>query len=205
MVPINCPLIILYRIELKGRNRMANGNVIVREAMKANPVVVSSDITVQEAAVLMRSHKVDSCFVGTEKPLGIVTERDIVQKVVAENLHPSEVTIDTIMTTPIVVIDPFSSLQDAMEMMGKCSVRRLPVIEHNRLIGVVTQKDILQITPVLKEISHEWYAIKQRDETYFKKQMFSGKCEDCGMLSAQLRNVDGRLLCEDCIDALRYE
>lgn len=184
---------------------MANGNVIVREAMKTNPVIVSPDITVHEAAALMRSRKVDSCFVGTEKPLGIVTERDIVRKVVAENLHPSEVTIDTIMTTPIVVIDPFSSLQDAMEMMGKCSVRRLPVIEHNRLIGVITQKDIFKITPVLKEISHEWYAIKKRDETYFKKQVFSGKCEDCGMLSSQLRNVEGRILCEGCIDALKFE
>jgi formylmethanofuran dehydrogenase subunit E len=92
-----------------------------------------------------------------------------------------------------------------MEMMGKCHVRRLPVIEHDRLIGVITQKDILKITPTLKEISHEWYTISKRDESYFKKQVFSGICEDCGTLSTQLRNVDGRLLCEDCIDALKYE
>ena len=184
---------------------MTKGNVIVREAMKTNPVIVPPDITVQEAAALMRSHKVDSCFVGSEKPLGIVTERDIVRKVVAENIHPNEITIENIMTTPIVVINPFASLQDAMQMMKRCNVRRLPVIEHNRLIGVITQQDILKITPVLKEISHEWYAISQRDESYYKKQVFSGICEDCGTLSSQLRNVDGRLLCEDCIDALKYE
>jgi len=184
---------------------MAKGNVIVREAMKTNPVIVSPDITVQEAAALMRSHKVDSCFVGSEKPLGIVTERDIVRKVVAENIHPSDITIDNIMTTPIVVINPFASLQDALQMMKRCNVRRLPVIEHDRLIGVITHEDILRITPVLKEISHEWYAISQRDESYYKKQVFSGICEDCGTLSTQLRNIDGRLLCEDCIDALKYE
>ena len=184
---------------------MTKGNVIVREAMKTNPVIVPPDITVQEAAALMRSHKVDSCFVGSEKPLGIVTERDIVRKVVAENIHPNEITIENIMTTPIVVINPFASLQDAMQMMKRCNVRRLPVIEHNRLIGVITQQDILKITPVLKEISHEWYAISQRDESYYKKQVFSGICEDCGTLSSQLRNVEGRLLCEDCIDALKYE
>jgi len=184
---------------------MTMGKVIVREAMKTSPVIVPPDITVQEAAALMRSHKVDSCFVGSEKPLGIVTERDIVRKVVAENIHPSDVTIAAIMTTPIVVINPFASLQEAMEMMGKCNVRRLPVIEHNLLIGVITEQDILQITPVLKEISHEWYSINKRDESYFKKQVFSGKCEDCGTLSTQLKNVDGRLLCEDCIDALKYE
>ena len=184
---------------------MAKGKVIVREAMKTKPVVVSADITVQESAALMKSRKVDSCFVGSEKPLGIVTERDIVRKVVAENLHPNEVTIDAIMTTPIVVIDPFASLQDAMQMMGKCNIRRLPVIEHDRLIGVITQKDILKITPVLKEISHEWYSINKRDESYYEKQVFSGICQDCGTLSTQLRNIDGRLLCEDCIDALNYE
>jgi CBS domain-containing protein len=184
---------------------MTKGNVIVREAMKTNPVIVLPDITVQEAAALMKSHKVDSCFVGSEKPLGIVTERDIVRKVVAENIHPSEITIENIMTTPIVVINPFASLQDAMQMMKRCNVRRLPVIEHNRLIGVITQQDILKITPVLKEISHEWYAISQRDESYYKKQVFSGICEDCGTLSSQLRNIEGRLLCEDCIDALKYE
>lgn len=184
---------------------MTKGKVIVREAMKTNPVIVPPDITVQEAAALMRSRKVDSCFVGFEKPLGIVTERDIVRKVVAENINPSEITIDGIMTTPIVVIDPFASLQDALQMMKKCNVRRLPVIEHNRLIGVITQQDILKITPVLKEISLEWYEISQRDESYYKKQIFSGICEDCGTLSSQLRNIDGKLLCEDCIDALKYE
>jgi CBS domain-containing protein len=184
---------------------MTKGNVIVREAMKTKPVIAPPDITVQEAAALMRSHKVDSCFVGSEKPLGIVTERDIVRKTVAENIHPSQVTIEKIMTTPIVVIDPFSSIQEALEIMKKCNVRRLPVIEHNRLIGVITQRDILNITPVLKEISHEWYAITQRDESYYQKQVFSGICEECETLSANLRNVDGKLLCEDCIDALKYE
>ena len=184
---------------------MTKGNVIVREAMKTNPVIAPPDITVQEAAALMRSHKVDSCFVGSEKPLGIITERDIVRKTVAENIHPSEITIEKIMTTPIVIIDPFSSIQEALEIMKKCNVRRLPVIEHNRLIGVITQRDILNITPVLKEISHEWYAITQRDESYYQKQVFSGICEECETLSANLRNVDGKLLCEDCIDALKYE
>jgi len=61
------------------------------------------------------------------------------------------------------------------------------------------------ISPILHEISREWYDITVRDETHLKKQIFSGKCEDCGTLSANLKNIDGRLLCEDCIDALKYE
>ena len=60
-------------------------------------------------------------------------------------------------------------------------------------------------SPVLHEISREWYDIRVRDEKYYKKQVFSGKCEDCGILSANLKMIDGRLLCDDCIDALKYE
>jgi len=92
-----------------------------------------------------------------------------------------------------------------MKTMGKCNVRRLPVCENHELIGIITQKDISMISPVLHEISREWYDITVRDETHYHKQIFSGKCEDCGILSANLKSIDGRLLCDDCIDALKYE
>ena len=104
-----------------------------------------------------------------------------------------------------VITDPYINLEKAMKMMGKCNVRRLPVVENDKLIGIITQRDISRISPILHEISREWYDIKSRDESYYKKQIFSGKCEDCGVLSANLKNIDGRLLCEDCIDALEYE
>ena len=92
-----------------------------------------------------------------------------------------------------------------MKTMGKCNVRRLPVCENDKLIGIITQKDISRMSPILHEISREWYDITVRDESYYKKQIFSGKCEDCSVLSANLKNIDGRLLCDDCIDALKYE
>ena len=109
------------------------------------------------------------------------------------------------MSSPILVIDPYVSLEEAMKTMGKCNVRRLPVVEKDELIGIITNKDISRISPILHEISREWYNISKRDEAYMKRQVFSGKCEDCGTLSANLKDVDGCLLCEDCIDALEYE
>ena len=109
------------------------------------------------------------------------------------------------MSTPVIVVDPYITLEEAMKTMGKCNIRRLPVIENGELIGIITQKDISRISPVLHEISREWYDITVADETHYKSQIFSGKCEDCGTLSTNLRSVDGRLLCEDCIDSLKYE
>lgn len=153
----------------------------------------------------MKKRKIANCIVVEDKPLGIITESDILKKVVAEDLKASEVTVEKIMQTPLIVIDPYVDIQQAMRTMIKCNIRRLPVIENNELIGIITIKDILRLSPMLLEINREWSEIRGVDEVHWKKQIFSGKCEDCNTLSANLKNVDGRLLCEDCIDALKYE
>jgi len=180
--------------------------VIVKEAMKTNLAIVKPSTTVLEAAQLMKKRKIGNVLVVEKKqPIGILTESDILKKVVADGKNAKDILVKNVMSTPIIVIDPYVTLEEAMKTMGKCNVRRLPVIENNELIGIITQRDISMISPILHEISREWYDITVRDETHLKKQIFSGKCEDCGTLSANLKNIDGRLLCEDCIDALKYE
>jgi len=180
--------------------------VIVKEAMKANPVFVESNLTVLEASKIMKKRKIGNVIVVEKNhPLGILTESDIIKKVVAEGKNAKDVQVKTVMSTPILVIDPYVSLEEAMKTMNKCNVRRLPVVENDKLIGIITLKDISRISPILHEISREWYDITVRDEAHYKKQVFSGKCEDCGTLSANLKNVEGRLLCDDCVDALEYE
>ena len=180
--------------------------VIVKEAMKTNLAIVEPNTTVLEAAKLMKKRKIGNVIVVEKKqPIGILTESDILKKVVAEGKNAKDVTVKTVMSTPIIVTEAYITLEEAINTMGKCSIRRLPVIEDGKLIGIITQKDISLISPILHEISREWYDITVRDETHYKKQIFSGKCEDCGTLSANLKNVDGRLLCDDCIDALKYE
>jgi len=180
--------------------------VIVKEAMKTNLAVVKPSITVIEAAKIMKKRKIGNVLVvQNNQPVGILTESDILKKVVAEGKNPSDVLVKDVMSTPILITDPYVSLEEAMKKMTKCNVRRLPVIEDDKLIGIITLKDISRMSPILREISREWHDITMRDESYYKKQVFSGKCEDCSALSTNLRQVDGRLLCEDCIDALKYE
>jgi CBS domain-containing protein len=180
--------------------------VIVKEAMKTNIAKVTSSTTILKAAKLMKKRKIGNLIVvENKKPIGIITESDILKKVVAEGKNAKDIKVKEVMSTPIIIIDPYVSLEEAMKTMGKCNVRRLPVIENDELIGIITQKDISRISPILHDISREWYDITIRDESHYKKQIFSGKCEDCGILSSNLKNIDGRLLCEDCIDALKYE
>ena len=180
--------------------------IIVKEAMKTRPAFVESDLSVFEAAKIMKKRKIGNVIVVKNKhPVGILTESDILKKVVADGKNAKQVKVKTVMSTPLIVIEPYVTLEEAMKTMSKCNVRRLPVVENNKLIGIITLRDISRISPVLHEISREWYDITVRDETYYKKQVFSGKCEDCGTLSTNLRNVNGRLLCDDCVDALKYE
>jgi len=180
--------------------------VIVKEAMKTNIATVEPNTTVLEAAQLMKKRNIGNVLIVEEKqPTGILTESDILKKVVADGKNPKDILVKDVMSTPIIVIDPYVTLEEAMKTMGKCSVRRLPVCENDKLIGIITQRDISLMSPILHEISREWYDITVRDETHYNKQVFSGKCEDCGILSTNLKNVDGRLLCDDCIDALKYE
>jgi CBS domain-containing protein len=180
--------------------------IIVKEAMSTNLAIIDFNSTVLDAAKLMKKRKIGNVLVVQKKrPIGILTESDIIKKIIAEARNPKNVKIKDVMTTPVIIIDSFVTLEEAMKTMGKCNVRRLPVVENNELIGIITQKDISRISPVLHDISREWHDITIRDETYYKKQIFSGKCEDCGILSTNLKNIEGKLLCEGCIDLLNYE
>jgi CBS domain-containing protein len=180
--------------------------VIVKEAMKMKPVVVNPKINVLDAARLMKQKKIGNVIVVEKnQPIGILTESDIIKKVVAEGKSAKKVAVEEVMTTPVIVSDPYISVENAMKNMGKCNIRRLPVVENGELIGIITLKDISRLSPLLNEIAREWYNISKKDESHIKRQIYSGKCEDCNSLSTNLKNIDGRLLCEDCIDLLKYQ
>lgn len=180
--------------------------VLVKEAMKTNPLMVTPSINVVEAAKLMRKRRIGSVIVvEKEQPVGILTESDILRKVVAEGRDAASVKVSEVMSTPIIVTEPYISIEQAMMTMGKCNIRRLPVVENGKLTGVITHRDITRISPILYEISREWPEIQDTDRASLSAQVFSGKCEDCNTLSVNLKMIDGRLLCEDCIDALKYQ
>ena len=78
-----------------------------------------------------------------EAPVGIVTERDIVRRVVAEKL-PLEAKISTIMSKPLVTVDPDLSLKEAARLMSTNKIRRLPVSKDNKLVGIVVAADFVR-------------------------------------------------------------
>jgi CBS domain-containing protein len=183
-----------------------NKQIFVKEVMKANPVTAQPFMTVFEVACLMRDKKVGTVIV-TEQghPLGIISGQDIIKSVICEKNNASEVTAEDIMSTPVIIMDPYRPLQEAWTIMERRHLEQLPIVEGNQLVGIITRQDISQMTPALKEIKKEWTTINEGEEESLPGQTFSGKCEDCDALSTSLKIIDGRLLCDDCIAGSKDE
>jgi CBS domain-containing protein len=104
---------------------------------------IEGDKTVLEAAKLMRLKKNSGLVViDGEKTVGIVTERDMVRKVLAEDRDPNKLMVYQIMTTELVTISPEISIESAATIMTEGKVRRLPVMKNDKLIGIITASDI---------------------------------------------------------------
>ena len=117
----------------------------VSEIMTTNTVVIPSSVSAQEAAELMASHDI-SCLVvrDSDTITGIFTERDLLKRVVALNQNPTRITMKQVMSDPVVTIPASYSLLSATKLMERVGVRRLVVEEHETLLGIITQTDILR-------------------------------------------------------------
>ncbi len=117
----------------------------VKGIMTKPIITTETDSSVHEAAELISSKNVGSIVVVQKrKPVGIVTERDIVERVVAKGFDASKVLMEEIMSKPLIAVKSNLSLINAIRFMQKKKIRRLLVIEKKRLIGIVTQRDLLR-------------------------------------------------------------
>lgn len=116
----------------------------IQDAMTTNPRGVETSTPVVEAARLMKSEDVGSLPVlDGERLVGMVTDRDIVLRVVAEAKDAASTTVGEIASTDLVTIDPQQELDEALRLMAQHQVRRLPVVEEDgRLVGILAQADV---------------------------------------------------------------
>ena len=115
----------------------------VRDAMTASPTAIASDKTVIDAARTMTTENVGSLPVVEEQKLvGMITDRDLVTNVLAKDLDPNKVPVAEVATQDPVSISPDESLDTALERMAEEQVRRLPVVEDGRLVGILAQADV---------------------------------------------------------------
>ena len=178
--------------------------MIVKDVMTSPVVTIAETATANKVAELMLDNKV-GCVIVVDKmgnAIGIVTERDLVVRVLAKNLAPSDARAKDFMTCPLVTVEPEANVTDAARMMSKQNIRRLGVLYRAKLVGIVSSKDILDVMPELLEIMQERTRIEgaggPEATEGAEEAPLSGYCDRCGVYSENLKDVNGQNLCEDC-------
>lgn len=175
--------------------------ITVGDAMTRGVIGVDVNDNVQRAAEVMKKNDIESVIV-MEKGggVGIVTERDIICKIVAESKDPKRTKVAEIMTSPLITIRPDAGIDEAAKSMRDNDIHRLIVMDRGKIIGVISEFDLVRIEPALHTLIREHSMWNITDVAEAGLGTVSGVCEVCENYSENLHIVDGRLICEDCIE-----
>jgi CBS domain-containing protein len=175
--------------------------ILVKDIM-VKPLTIDINKNVKFAGELMRKTRMDSLIVvKNNKPVGILTDSDLIKKIIAKNKKPSSVKVKSIMSSPLVTSKPDETILEATRKMKRNNIKRLPVIENGKLVGILSLSDIAKSSPEMIDLLE--YKLKMREyPTEIKEKFTSGICESCGNYTDDLRNVNDKWLCETCREEL---
>ncbi len=168
----------------------------VRDAMRSDIISASHDETMNKVARLMSQWKVTVVVVTDgSKPIGLITEKDVVGQVVAEDLKPSKIRAEDIMSSPVITISADETVSDALDKMMQFDVGTLPVMDGNDMVGIISKSDISNA----KERAYQSFEHAETEEGEEEEYPFGPAiCEICGQHNTHLRVVNGRYVCDDC-------
>jgi CBS domain-containing protein len=176
--------------------------MLVKDVMTSPVVTVTEHESASKVAQLMEKHNIGCIIVNTvdNKPIGIITERDLAERVVAKDMQPSKVAAKSIMSAPLVTISSEQTINEAARRMSNLNLRRLGVMYKGNLAGIISSKDILAVTPELIEIIQEKARLENQNMTEEAEEAppSAGYCDNCEVWSDNLREFEGSFLCEDC-------
>src|SRR5271157_4640330 len=175
--------------------------MLVKDVMSSPVITVNENATANRVAELMEKHDLGCIVVTTkeDKPIGIITERDLVLRVLARNVKPDTLQAEEVMTAPLITIEPDATITDTARRMSRLNIRRLGVVYRSKLVGIISSKDVLAIMPDLLETIQEKTLIEGENASEEQQQApLTGYCDHCGTWSETLTDVNGEYLCEDC-------
>ncbi len=164
-----------------------------------SPVITADPAqSIKTISEKMTSSKAGSVVITeNETPIGIVTDGDIVTKVVSKDLVASSTFSRDVMSTPLHTIESEKEIIEAARAMRRYGIKRLGVSYKNRLVGIISISDILAITPELFDIISEKAMILTGSAS--KQPAFlAGYCDSCNQWSDGLLELDGRFVCGEC-------
>jgi CBS domain-containing protein len=172
----------------------------VRDVMTRDVVTASPKMTAAQAGKKMVEHKVGSVIIVEDgKPVGIVTESDMVAKVIFKNLKPSSIKLEQLMSKPLLTIKSNDDVNDAVLKMAQRKIRRLPVVEGDTLVGIITDTDVIHVASEMGHILENLIQMN-KDIVLDRRDVVisEGECEECGGYSKDLKQEDDVLKCPGC-------
>jgi CBS domain-containing protein len=132
----------------------------VGDIMTKEVTTVPNGELIGQVAKLMKKEDIGSVIVVDAKSKkhakGIITERDIIHKILARKKDPYEVRVDKIMSSPLRVVRPDTTIEDAAKAMRENGIKRLPVVnDDSELVGIISEGDIMRIFPVVVDLIEE--------------------------------------------------
>ena len=125
----------------------------VEDIMVKEVITIDSNATVKKAAEIMNEHEIGSLLViEGHKAVGIITERDVLKRVVAKALNPRKTKVKDVMSKPLIVAEPDMELEDAVKLMFDMRIKKLPIVKEGKLVGLVSLTDIARFQPHMIKI-----------------------------------------------------
>jgi CBS domain-containing protein len=141
----------------------------IEDVMIREVITLDEAATVKEAAEIMNKFEIGSLIIVSRgKAVGIVTERDLLKRVVAEARDARNTKVKEILTTPLVVVEPNMNLEEAVKQMFQMKIKKLPVVDGKRLVGLVSLTDIARFHPPMIKLLRQ-LAVKQAAPKSIKK------------------------------------
>ena len=172
----------------------------VYDCMTTKPVSVSSDVSLQQCAKAMAKNHVGALVIKDDhKSIGLITEQDIVRKVIGKGINPVKKKVKEFMETKLKTISPNDDIYDALIKMRDFNIRHLPVVDNGKMVGLLTLKDVLKIEPQLFELLVEKFELREETRKPINRIIErEAICQGCGAYSEDITKVKGSLLCERC-------
>jgi CBS domain-containing protein len=156
-------------LTLSKEEKESSMSLKVEDVMVKEVITLDDESTTKEAADIMNKFEI-GCLIAVRKgkAVGIITERDLLKRVVAEAKDANRTKVKDIMTSPLVVVEPNMELEEAVKMMFQMKIKKLPVVDGKRLVGLVTLTDIARFQPQMIKILKQLAAMQSAPKSMKK-------------------------------------
>ena len=134
----------------------------VEELMIKNVYTVDPDTSVEETVKTMNAHEI-GCLVVVQsgRPIGIITERDLLKRVLEQGKPPKNIKVSEIMSKPVIFGNPQMELEDAARLMFRKKVKKLPIMQDSELVGLITLTDLAKTAHIDQKMMHVINELKE--------------------------------------------